>query len=175
MNKLKSLIYVVALFNLVGVMYLLLKSSNEYKLGYFKNAEVNNAFDYKLELEKEIQGLEAKHKKSLDSLENDYEIFLSSIGNKTEFSEDELILAKRKQSAYLTFKEQSELDYQTKVSDYTDKIWKQINEYTMEFGKEKGYDIVFGANGDGSLMYAEDGIDITNEIILFINKKYRGE
>ena len=53
-----------------------------------------------------------------------------------------------------------------------DKIWQQINQYVMDYSKENNYSIVFGANGQGSLMYAEEGIDITKEMVIYINNKY---
>jgi outer membrane protein len=60
-------------------------------------------------------------------------------------------------------------------SKYLDQIWTQINQYVKEYGKEKGYRLILGAQGNGSLMYASDKADITKEAIEYCNKKYDGK
>ena len=56
----------------------------------------------------------------------------------------------------------------------SEKIWKQINQYISDFGKEKGYDVILGANGQGSLMFGNENINLTKEISDYINTKYEG-
>lgn len=51
-------------------------------------------------------------------------------------------------------------------------IWKRLNPYLTEFGKEKGYDYIYGANGSGTVLYADESQDITPEIIEYVNKRY---
>lgn len=61
-------------------------------------------------------------------------------------------------------------EYQKKSESFEAIIWQNINKSVAEYGKSKGYDYILGANGDGSIMYASEANDITNEIIEFINK-----
>lgn len=65
-----------------------------------------------------------------------------------------------------------ELEKQTMA--HTEEIWKQINQYTFEYGEEQGYDYIFGTASNGSLMYANKGKDITKEVLNYINNKYEG-
>jgi outer membrane protein len=58
--------------------------------------------------------------------------------------------------------------------EYTSQIWSQINEYLKAYGKENGYRYIIGATGDGGVMYASETIDITEEAIKYINRKYEG-
>jgi len=58
---------------------------------------------------------------------------------------------------------------------FTADIWKQINNGVAAFGKEKNYTYIFGAAGDGSLMYADHATDITDEVIKFLNERYERE
>ena len=64
------------------------------------------------------------------------------------------------------------VEQQELSSRYTADIWKRINHYVSDYGKTEGYDFIFGATGDGGLMYANDVNDITDEVILYLNKKY---
>jgi hypothetical protein len=37
------------------------------------------------------------------------------------------------------------------------------------FGKERGYDIIFGTVSGGNILYGEDAVNITNEFLKYIN------
>ena len=58
---------------------------------------------------------------------------------------------------------------------YTAEIWKFINEGVKEYGSIHDYDFIFGATGDGSLMYAREQNDITDEVVVYLNNKYVGK
>jgi outer membrane protein len=55
-----------------------------------------------------------------------------------------------------------------------DSLVKRYRKLIKEYGKEKGYDYVYGS-GDASpsILYAKDGYDITKEMIKMINDKYK--
>jgi len=57
-------------------------------------------------------------------------------------------------------------------NQYTADLWKFINEGVKEYGKVNEYDYIFGAAGNGSLMYAREGNDITPKIVEFLNARY---
>jgi len=59
-------------------------------------------------------------------------------------------------------------------SQYDAIIWKQLDAYIKEYGKSKGYDIILGTNGTGNVMYADDALDATEELMEYINQKYDG-
>ncbi|RAR72870.1 OmpH family outer membrane protein [Flavobacterium aciduliphilum] len=44
-----------------------------------------------------------------------------------------------------------------------------------DYGKEKGYDYVFGTGESATVLYAKDQYDITKEIIKIVNDKYKSE
>lgn len=47
-----------------------------------------------------------------------------------------------------------------------------INAYLKEFNKEKGYDLIISRVGD-NLLYANEALDITKEVIEGLNKRYQ--
>lgn len=55
---------------------------------------------------------------------------------------------------------------------YNAKIWNQISDYTLEYGKTNDYDFIIGANGQGSIMYAKEANNISEKVLEFINEKY---
>lgn len=44
-----------------------------------------------------------------------------------------------------------------------------------EFGKDKGYDYVFGTGEAATVLYAKESYDITKELIKLVNDKYKSE
>lgn len=54
-------------------------------------------------------------------------------------------------------------------------IWKRLNPYVAEFGKEKGYSYIYGANGTGNVLYADEKQNVTEELIEYVNKRYHGK
>jgi outer membrane protein len=61
------------------------------------------------------------------------------------------------------------------VEKYNEGIWKQINVYLKEYGTEHGYSFIYGANGNGSIMFADSTLEISKDVIPYLNKRYSGE
>lgn len=56
----------------------------------------------------------------------------------------------------------------------SDKIWSRISSYSKEFSKENNYKIIVGSNDKRSVLFADESIDITKQLLAYINKKYAG-
>lgn len=64
-------------------------------------------------------------------------------------------------------------EYYTSSTNQMNKtIWERLNPVIEQYGKEKGLEIIIGANGTGSLLYADKGRDRTDDLIKYINSKY---
>ena len=50
-----------------------------------------------------------------------------------------------------------------------------INDYVKEYGKKKGYDIIFGASGSGNVMYASEASDLTEDVLKGLNAEFEGK
>ncbi len=50
------------------------------------------------------------------------------------------------------------------------KVYKKV---IKDYGKEKGYDYIYGTGDAQSILYAKDNYDITKEVIKLINDKYK--
>ncbi|MGB5463481.1 MAG: OmpH family outer membrane protein [Aureibaculum sp.] len=53
---------------------------------------------------------------------------------------------------------------------------KEINDFVKEYAKEKGYNFVLGTTGDnGTVMYGEEKADITDDVLVQLNKAYKSK
>lgn len=173
MKTINYIFFGITIFCLGSVIYLLSVKEND-KTAYFLSAELYNEFDYKKELENELLNTQNEAKRVLDSLQMDLEMHLDYL-NGIEPNDLDIERFEKKQTYYLGLQNQLEIGYGQKSEDFYNKIWDRINGYIKEYGDQKGYTYIFGANGDGSIMYAKEDNDITAELIDVINKKYAGE
>jgi outer membrane protein len=56
-----------------------------------------------------------------------------------------------------------------------DSLVTRYKKIFKDYGKDKGYDYVFGTGEAATVLYAKDQYDITKEIIKLINDKYKSE
>jgi len=54
-----------------------------------------------------------------------------------------------------------------------DSLVKTYKKIIKDFGKEKGYDYIYGTGDAQSILYAKDNYDITKEVIKLVNDKYK--
>jgi outer membrane protein len=111
--------------------------------------------------QEELKGIEQQSNARLAEMENEIRR-LKAAGTdavKTAGMEQEL----------LALRDQLSGEYQQKSDAFDKIIWDKINRKINDYGKEQGYDYIFGAKGDGSIMYASDKKDITKAVIAYIN------
>lgn len=56
-----------------------------------------------------------------------------------------------------------------------DSLIERVKDYVADYGKEHGYTYIFGSNENANIMYAKEGLDITQEILKELNDNYGGD
>lgn len=53
---------------------------------------------------------------------------------------------------------------------------KEINDFVKTYAKEKGYNFVLGTTGsNGTVMYGDESADVTDDVLVQLNKSYKRE
>jgi outer membrane protein len=143
------------------------------KAAFVKNTELYNNFPLKKELETQLISTKNKRQSILDSMLVSLKA-LSSVIKNGKNNERQLAIFKMQRDNYLVKQKEFDEDNQRLAEQYSQQIWKQINQYVEDFGKSKGYGFIYGATGDGALMYADASADLTKEISEYINGRYTG-
>ena len=74
----------------------------------------------------------------------------------------------------LTYAQQAMLQQlQQESSVEMDSLVKTYKKTIKNYGKEKGYDYIYGTGEAASILYAKDSYDITKEVVKLINDKYK--
>ncbi|TKC60293.1 OmpH family outer membrane protein [Pedobacter hiemivivus] len=107
----------------------------------------------------EVQGLMKKYEKELSGMsKKEQELSRQIIGNK------------RKQlSDYQRAIRENDGREQAKVNQ---EIVSQINAVLEDYGKKNSYKLILIANQVGTIAYAREGLDITNDVLEKLNKEY---
>lgn len=158
----KSKLYLSIIVNivLVSVMALFFLVAFRERKAYVVNQVMFESFKGQQELSEKLEKLQDDHQRKLDSL---------SVVIRSEKGEAASIRQYEEIADYFAMLEQE-------ISQkYTEDLWKQINSYVADFGREQGYDFIYGATGNGNLMYASDAHDITEDLVNYINLKYEGD
>ena len=142
------------------------------KTAFVDLAQLFEEFDGKKELLAQLNRLENRQKTLLDSVALDIRSLQHNVSN----GGGQVVLAKlgERQNVYQQLDQEFSNQYQRQDQELAAQVWKQINQYVIDFGKENGYDYIYGTSGNGSLMYGSSGNNITPKILEYINDRYEG-
>lgn len=168
------------LFPAIGVLSLLLSISvfiiqpGKKRVAYVQMESVYNEFQLKSKLETQLKDTEKARKFIIDSLKLQLHQMTLTLQSMPKVDTSMIRLYNLRQQFLNEQEMQFAEDNQVLASEYTDQIWGQINQYTRDFGTENGYDYILGASGDGTLMYANETEDITEDLKVYINSRFNG-
>ncbi len=154
-------------------MFILFISCNEKKSGFVQGSKLYNEFAMTKELTKNLEINTQVKNQILDSLKlniKQLEMKLNATPTDELLQQYEL-----KKQEYLYKSKLFNEETQSLQQTYTEQSLTQINQYIMEFGKAHQYEYIFGANGNGSIMYADEQNDITEQVLTYVNDKYQGK
>lgn len=169
LEKIKTIVLFVILA-FVGVLTYAAFTKSK-KLGYISTAKVFEEFSLKKEMESDLKKIQITKQAYLDSLK----LIIQTMSVNAENKKSGDLKAEDYKKIYLLKEDQFNRENEEVLRNYNDKVWKQLNQYVEDFGKENGYDYLFGTSGQGNLMYAEEGDNVTEKVITYINEKYKGK
>lgn len=176
MNKLSLPISIVALLASVASFFVFQSSSNQVYV------DVNRLMDGYSRTKIERAKFEEKAntlKANVDSLISNWQDELKLYEKeRSKMSKKELELKQEllsnKQQQINNYQQAVQKQIQEADQQATQTVINDINDYVKTFGKEKGYQIIFGANGRGGIMYADEASDLTDEVLEGLNADFDG-
>lgn len=160
---------------LITALYLT-KSENIY---YVNSAKLINEYKGMIDARQAYQKKAIVWKSNIDTLANEIQQEIK----KYEKESPKMTPKERDLTRQLIQSRQQQLtDYQKAAQEkaaqedgqMTKQVIDQINAYIKEYGKRQGYGIVLAATEYGNIAYAEEGKDITEQVLEGLNRKYKG-
>ncbi len=177
MNKFSFPLALIALILSVFSFFYFQSSSNQVYV------DVNKLLDGYKRTKIEKAKFEEKAKTlnaNVDSLMSDWQNELKSYEKeRSKMSKKELELKQEllgnKQQQINNYQQAIQKQIQEEDKKTTQTVINDINDYVKEYGKKKGYKIIFGASGSGNIMYANEETDLTNDVLEGLNAEFEGK
>jgi outer membrane protein len=144
------------------------------KTGYILIQDVYNGFEMKKQMEKKYLQTKNARDKILDSLAFEVKIIANKIKVEEEKNKATIDNFNLKRDEYFQRKQNFDEDNTALTKQYDQEILTQLNQYIKDYAEENHYTYVFGNDGNGSLLYGIETLNITKEVSAFVNDKYKG-
>lgn len=169
MNYKKLIAPLVVILAVAFCVFWTLRSAK--KIAYVNTTQLHESFTLKKELEEKYSKVQLARQNLLDSIKFRIQ-YLSVKG--AALSEQEKLQVNDLQRSYLYKEKEFSDENAATAQQYSDQIWKQINQYINDYGRKHGYDLILGATGEGNIMFARPEDDITKNVSEYINNRYAG-
>lgn len=162
---------------MILVLAVFLTSCNQEKTAYVDTTKLIQEY-------KEMKDVEAKFSTKSDSVREELDAVAKVFQEEVQAYQSEMDAmsqAKRKEKEQELMQKQQRIQQQQQMqgnrlreqSDaMIDSVVNKVKDYVGDYGKENGYTYIFGSNESANIMYAEDGRDLTQEILEKLNKDY---
>jgi outer membrane protein len=193
----KNLSWVLNIILLVAVAYLFIdkfsggsqleedtsKENNEDKIyqnvaiAYVHSDSLLSNYDFMKEIEAELGELSQKYEKEYQNraqgLQNEINDFQRTAQNLTmaqgKALEENLM---KKQQNLRVYQEDLSLKLRQKEAELNNELYKSISEYLKEYGDANNLQLVLTYARGSDVLYANEGLEITDEVIEGLNKSY---
>lgn len=172
MERKHHLIYGSALLLLAAALLIVVLRPGQ-KFGYIEVGKVVENFTMKKELEARMTSTQQQRKFILDSMEVRLRGVAAGIAPQTKETDPQVQAFKRDRDQYLALKQRYDEDNKALEEQLNVQLFNQLNQYVRDYGKENGYSYIFGAEGSGSMMYAQESQDLTQTMTTYINARYK--
>ncbi|MCR9063063.1 MAG: OmpH family outer membrane protein [Cytophagales bacterium] len=122
--------------------------------------------------------LENELKKKSESFQNEVALFQRRIqagGMTQQQAETTQQQLQKKEQDILMYRDNAANGLAQDQAQRTDEILTKIQEYLEEYNKDDRYDMVIGYSKGGGVLYAKNNLEITQEVLEGLNKKYTKE
>jgi outer membrane protein len=176
LNKLHWIITIILFLNSVLLLFWNFSIERKTKVGFIRSGVVLEKFKGSQKAKETFQKESEEWNKNIKTLEDEFKKLEEEyLTNRNKLSGEE----KKKKEELLGKKQQDYIRYAQAIRDKSAKrenelmepVFKEINAFLEEYGKEHGYAIVFGTVTGGNIVYGANAIDLTDEIIKRLNEQ----
>lgn len=174
----KSLLIIALAFSIISCNNDKTAAAKEFKTAYVDTSKL-------LEEYTEAKDIEAKYKAKSDEMGRELEAEVNKFkseaaafqknaqANGQQWAQQKGAELQRREQQ-LNYAQQAMIQQlQQESGAEMDTMVKSVKKFIKDYGKEKGYDYLYGTGEAVSILYAKDQYDITKEIIKLLDEKYK--
>ncbi|WP_333864724.1 OmpH family outer membrane protein [Sphingobacterium sp.] len=142
---------------------------NTQRIAYVESAQIFQEYKGARAEHEKLERHSRKFKLKLDTLSREIDEMIIRQDGRSEASAKQLIQLKQKQLE--DYRRSAQQTLQTEETAATEKIAEQLNVFLKEYGKRKGYKFILIASPSGTIAYAAEGTNLTDDVLKEINAK----
>lgn len=177
----KNLTTILILVNLAAVITIaVLFFTKPQKVVYVDTVKLMDNYKGMIDARAAFQKKTATWKANIDTLTSevqksimDYEKGVAKMTKKEKDLSQQLIRTKQEQLQ--GYQKAMQDKYQQEDNQMTQQVVTKVDVVIKQYGQDKNYRLILGANGSGNIVYAEEGVDITDEVLEVLNNNYLGK
>lgn len=168
-------ISVIAL--IIGVTALIFNLKDTKKIAYIDSSKLMTQYQGMIDARKKVNNSNSKYEANLDTLTTQFQNSLKEYEMaKANMSVDQ----QKKKEADLQYRKDQLIKYQQSLEQKsqedqmkeTQNVVLDMNNFVTQYGKLHNYTIIFSTTTEGNIVYANDVINITDEVVEGLNNKY---
>lgn len=158
----------------------LFTSCNQEKTAYVDNLVLMQEYKGMDLLEEKFTQRSERVNKTLDSIAKSFQEEVQEYQKAAE----NMSLSERQQREEELMTKQGQLQQQERIisselqrltSQATDSLVEEVRTLVAEYGKEHGYTYIFGSTDLANILYAKEGLDITQDVLKALNENYESK
>lgn len=161
--------YLSILLSVIAVLACVYIYVSQPKIGYVRSEDLIYNFEgtkiAKTKYQQKVQAWKA----NVDTLQQEMNKAQLQYTGVDKQKEEELMYKQAQLQQYIAAINEKAAEEDAKTME---EVLAQVNSFTKKYAEEQGYDLILGTTSSGSLLYAKDNNDITNELLKAINSMY---
>lgn len=181
-NNMKGKQLLFFLLNLIVavVAAYIFSNYNKVEVAYVRSHDLIYSYEGTKEAMVKFEGQKSQWQGNVDTLKLDFQRAISAynkeygqLSGEERKTREEMLGNQRQQLEVYA----QAIDNKIKEEDskLMESVLNQVNSFVEGYAKENGYDIILGTTTSGSILYGEERLDVTDEVLEALNGKYRGE
>lgn len=159
---------------LIIAVTFLVASCNQTKVAYIDIEVLMKDYEATIALEASLKAKQEKMAKELDSIGAPFQLKVQEYyKNATKMSTKkraETEKALQQEQQFLQSKQQQASQMlQLENQEQSEILTKKVDSFVANFAKEKGYNLIFGTSGKGTILYGDESLNVTPEILEILN------
>ena len=155
----------------------LIEGCDREKIGVVRTADLVERYTGMREARSAYEKQRAEWQRAVDTLEADYKRSAAQLEREWESLSK---VEQEERAGSLGAQERNLIGYVQSLEERIDgeerrlseEVLTKVNDAVKRYAEEHGFDIVYGATIEGSILFSEDALDITDELIEALNKGY---
>lgn len=151
-----------------------LTGCDQHKTAYVDTTRLIQEFSEMKEVEADFTERSQRLKQELDSaargFQQEVQAYQERMGNMTQAQRQETEQELMQKQQMLQQQQQMRSGQLRQESDQVvDSLIKRVKGFVQDYGERNNYTYIFGSNESANIMYAEEGLDITDEVLEELN------